>query len=775
MLALHVPHRFARPFDGVPGRLVGGAAGLALLLAAVLPGPVWAHANLEQADPSPGSALEQAPKQLRLSFTEATDGSFSRVQVLNAKGEQVDHGDSRVAPDDPRALVVSLRDDLSPGVYTVAWRTLSAVDGHTVNGAYPLIVGAVQADGVGAVAPSSEANFAPETAVARWWFYLAASAVFGTLLAWMVAFSPALGRRHPLLPLAALRARRLASAALGALLVGMLYGALAQAASAADVPLWAGLGGPLVDLLTHGRYAMLWWPRLALVMLALGVLAKGGVQRQAGRVALLAAAGMLLTSSLGSHAAALSSGAYLAVAFDWLHLLGVAAWIGGLASLIFVLPTLGDGSGGTREQVRAAAIRRFSNLALVSVGVIVITGTFLAWLQVGAWEGLVQTAYGLSIVAKVALFALMLGLAAFNLRIVRRVPIVTAERLSAVSRRFASALRGELVLGVAILGVAAVLTGLSPAREELARLSSAVPQAGPVDRRVEAQGLSARVQLSPARVGMNRFAVELPGADPAGVERVQLTLTYLDRELGSQPLVLRPTSGSVPPTWQVDAPLLSQAGDWQAELLVRRTGQDDARSALRFKVTGPGTASASTAPGAVYPLLPSPLISLAYALIAVGSGWALVTLWRMRRRARRAWAPLASAVLVLACGGYVYAEEQRVGVPLDVASVRNPVTPDERSLAAGRATYQTRCAVCHGDSGRGDGPASASLDPPPADLRVHMAAGHSDGQLFYWVSYGFPGTAMPAWKDQLTEEERWDAINYIRTFANSGDAAPANP
>ena len=48
-----------------------------------------------------------------------------------------------------------------------------------------------------------------------------------------------------------------------------------------------------------------------------------------------------------------------------------------------------------------------------------------------------------------------------------------------------------------------------------------------------------------------------------------------------------------------------------------------------------------------------------------------------------------------------------------------------------------------------------------------MAAGHSDGQLFYWLSYGFSGTAMPAWKDQLTDEERWDAINYIRTFANS--------
>jgi mono/diheme cytochrome c family protein len=378
----------------------------------------------------------------------------------------------------------------------------------------------------------------------------------------------------------------------------------------------------------------------------------------------------------------------------------------------------------------------------------------------------------LSIDAKLALLALMLGLAAFNLILVRsRLTAINGELLA----RFALAVRSELILGVAILGVAAILTGLSPARETLARLrNSATTQIGSVDRRVDARELSARVQVSPARVGMNHFAVELPGVDPAGVERVQLTLTYLDRELGSQPLVLRPTSGSEAPAWQLESPLLSQAGDWQAELLVRRAGQDDARSALRFKVTGPGPASAPGSPTAVYPLLPSPLISLAYVLIAVGSGLGLATLWRMRRRARRAWAPLASAGLVLACGGYVYAEEQRVGVPLDVANVRNPLTPDERSLMAGKATYTTRCAVCHGAGGRGDGPASATLDPPPADLRVHMAAGHSDGQLFYWVSNGFPGTAMPAWRDQLSEDERWEAINYIRTFATSGDAAPPN-
>src|SRR5206468_4508384 len=120
-----------------------------------------------------------------------------------------------------------------------------------------------------------------------------------------------------------------------------------------------------------------------------------------GHAAMLATALALLTSSLNSHAAALLSGAYLAVAVDWLHFLGVAAWIGGLLSVAFVLPTAVHASQATGDRVLARAVSRFSNLALIAVGVIVVTGTFQAWLEVGSFEGLLQTGYGLSISAKI--------------------------------------------------------------------------------------------------------------------------------------------------------------------------------------------------------------------------------------------------------------------------------------------------------------------------------------------------------------------------------------
>jgi copper transport protein len=764
------------------GRWIALAVILYLSLAPVT---AWAHANLDRADPPPAAQLDQPPPQLQLFFSEPVDASFSRVQLLNTQRDSVDRGDSHVAPNDPRSLIVSVPDRLPNGVYTVAWRTLSAVDGHTVDGAYPLIVGPMPAEGVpvAAGATSSQATFAPETAVGRWWFSIAASAVFGALLSWQIVFRPLFGRSNPAaLPLASARARRLALASALILVVGTVYMAVAQASDAADLPMWGVFGQPLFDLLSRGRFAALWWTRLALASIALGVLAWRGVRRWPGQLALVATGLALLTSSLNSHGAALLSGAYLGVAVDWLHFMAVAAWIGGLLSLMYVLPVAVHGSQGSGDRVLSRAVARFSNLALAAVGVIALTGTFQAWLEVGSWEGLVQTAYGLSVTVKIGLLALMLAFGAFNLLIVRpgfarMAANGSAAAASSLARRFSSAVRVEVALGLVVLLVAAILTGLSPARDELARTANGDVSGGPVDRQVDVNGLQARIQISPAVLGINRLAIQLPGADPSQVERVQLTLTYLDSELGSTPLVLPPSS-SAADTWEIASPLLSQAGTWQAEMLVRRTGQDDARTALRFVVAGPGGASLAAATvSSAYPLLPSPMVSLAYALIVVGGVVAAIAVARAIREPRR-WraiqrqaALVGAGVVILACGGYVYAAENRNGVPLDVANIRDPVAPDEQSLAIGRDVYTSYCETCHGETGRGDGPTGLRLVPRPADLRIHTAPGvHTDGELYYWVAYGFPGSAMPAWKQNgLTDEQIWSVINYARaTFGNSG-------
>ena len=115
-------------------------------------------------------------------------------------------------------------------------------------------------------------------------------------------------------------------------------------------------------------------------------------------------------------------------------------------------------------------------------------------------------------------------------------------------------------------------------------------------------------------------------------------------------------------------------------------------------------------------------------------------------------------VLGLLLGGHA--------VPYVVAQdLANPVPATDVSLARGQEIYGQQCAICHGVQGRGDGPLARTMVPRPADFRVHMAEGHTEGQLFDWLSNGVPDTAMQGFGDQLSVEDRWNVINYLQTFA----------
>ena len=89
--------------------------------------------------------------------------------------------------------------------------------------------------------------------------------------------------------------------------------------------------------------------------------------------------------------------------------------------------------------------------------------------------------------------------------------------------------------------------------------------------------------------------------------------------------------------------------------------------------------------------------------------------------------------------------------------------PIPQSLQTGGSVYERSCQTCHGAFGRGDGPGGAGLDPPPADLVVHVPL-HSERDLFRFVHDGVPGTSMAPLGDRLTDEEIWHVINYIKTF-----------
>jgi mono/diheme cytochrome c family protein len=92
---------------------------------------------------------------------------------------------------------------------------------------------------------------------------------------------------------------------------------------------------------------------------------------------------------------------------------------------------------------------------------------------------------------------------------------------------------------------------------------------------------------------------------------------------------------------------------------------------------------------------------------------------------------------------------------------KNPVTPNETSVSQGKTLFDTNCAMCHGQTSTERGPVGKKLVPPPPGLDRDLVKGLSDSEIFKAITFGFG--RMPAFKDKLLPQERWNLINFLRT------------
>jgi copper transport protein len=420
-----------------------------LVLAALvlLGGPVsvaLAHAELASSVPSAGTSVSQSPSTIVLTFTENPDPARSLVRVLDGKGQTVPGGSPvEAVPGKPLELQVSLSSALAKGVYSVNWRSVSAVDGHVGSGAFVFGVELTPAPGsLRTVALLYSSPWASGLAAAGRWLLYAGLALFVG-----AAFTSTLvlGGRVPAGGVLVLRTAVVVALA-G--LCAMVWAERELVGAASLLPLFEtteglhllALGGALGVCVGAVVCLDLWPARWSLVFLG------------------AAGAAAVLAHVLSGHADAPAALRLVNVAVQWVHMVAVGVWIGGLAWLLV-------GIRGATKADRAAAIEAFSRVATITLAVVLLTGVARGLVEVGGLSNLFGTTYGITLLAKLALVAVLVTLGALNH--FRLVPAIGGDE--GATRTFRLNARTELAVAAAVLAATAVLSGLAPASSAVAR------------------------------------------------------------------------------------------------------------------------------------------------------------------------------------------------------------------------------------------------------------------------------------------------------------------
>lgn len=513
--------------------LVAFVAGLALVSSVLLAGAAAAHAELESSDPANGQLLQTAPDHISLTFTEPPDVGLTTVGVVDSSGAAVKTGSPERAPGSNREIRVSL-ESIPDGVYTVTWRTVSATDGHVTAGALSFGVGVSQAEIT--PVPRGGAQTPPPSILSiagRWLLYVGLVVLLGAGVTALVAF----GTRSNAGPWLLATAWALAA-------IGVVAMTLAER-STVGVSL-----GTLLSSEAGGKYVLL---AAAVGVVGVAVIA---VCLSAGRVwfgvLAVTVAGAMLARALGGHAA----GSPLEVTLQWLHLVAVGAWIGGLAWLVL----------GLVRRLEPAQVRRFSNLAAVGLAVVVVSGVLRSVNEMGGWGWWLHpfgTDYGTTLVIKLTIVVPLIALGAVNrFRNVARFE----DRGSRPLLRTAGA---ELGLAVAVFGATALLTGFPPQPKEEAH-----HEAMPVVVRGSdfATTTRATLTITPGTVGPNTFTADVTDYDtgkPVDARAVSLTFELPTQPQVASTLDLRHTARG---TWEADGTALAQNGTWTVTVLVEGAG-----------------------------------------------------------------------------------------------------------------------------------------------------------------------------------------------------------
>ncbi len=722
-----------------------------------------AHGYVVRAIPADRSTLERPPTRLQYWFSEALEPRFSEIHLRDQSGEILASG----GVDDKNHALLTLRApaDLPDGAYIVELRPAFASDGHVIAESRVFFVG----DEVGGVSGfGADDRAIPLEALWRAGLNLANFLFFGASLLYALVLLPAWGNaRNPSLGLPERVMRRLR---------GLMIAAIALALSSSLIALLqqtmvffnVGAGQVIQQnlwqvALIGSRFGDIWIFRLVLLIFSAVLIfvceyyrglmpeLSAGIWRG---MPWLGALFIGLTMAT-SHAAGSTLLPWLAIAVDWLHALAAAFWLGGALALTLLLPpALAPLDAEEKRAAIRAVMTRFSRLATPLVALMIVSGLYNA-LNFFVSPADLGTSYGRSLCLKLLMIApvLILGLwqhvmlrprlSARLQRAFDRLPRAWRTRMERAAAS-GSALRLEAVLMLALLFAVAWLSATPVPTPEALQAKIEAPQITQT-----AGEFTVTSAIIPGGPGVNTYdTVVRRGADPATDLSVYLQLVNPARGIrGPWQLAEQVEDGLfVAAGDDIDAP-----GEWLSLTDIVAADGVVTRAAARWTISESAAVIVSRPPNIVHLAL---LFLIALLLFAVGRRRAMRLLDALNLTPASVMlglGALAVALGVMVFGAISISERQRgYEATLHPPPERvNVVLPDAESLRRGEALYRQRCLVWQGQS---------------ADFRaLRSRLGSARDDFLYGVVDG-GWRDLPACGRNLSERERWDIVNYFRTF-----------
>jgi copper transport protein len=590
----------------------------------------YGHAIPSTYSIEPNSILEKGssvPSQLVMSFSERPDPKISYIHVTNSKNERVDNDDFTVSGSNGRQATVTLdktklADD---GVYTVSWRTMSLDDGHITQGGYVFGVGNVNPTNIDNQQIQPQAvTYVTSTvdALLRWPVIVSQAAIVGGIIAYFVlqgglffnssnhanqfSFDLTLSAKKRFVLI--LIAGALSIAICGTALV-FLQASNLDTAGGSDQYL-----STVRSLIFDSPAGTVWTLRVATstIIIALALMYLVQVKKKATTLhrrstsaillaILVAGATSIFSNSMLSHNSAVTFLPSLAVFADWLHFMAVSAWVGGLFyfSAVLFLAIKSDKAGKSAYNL-SLILPRFSLLATASLGIIGVTGVYMAWIHLQTLDSLFYTQYGINLIIKLSAALPMILLGAYHQVKVHKNIVLLASigskkkgstspsntisnTANGTVSKFGKTVKIESLIGIAVLFAASLLTITSPPSQmHQQQEAGTTPDAGMetvtpgFSQEVTISGVDTTFEITPFHAGFNTFTVTLRdtvGSSPQNINAVFLRFTNPEARIGPIVATLNKTDDSG--RYSAIGGYLSQTGNWTIDLIVQRISAYD--------------------------------------------------------------------------------------------------------------------------------------------------------------------------------------------------------